>query len=548
MERTLLDGTKFRDMLLRGAQRLQNHKEHVDSLNVFPVPDGDTGTNMSLTMTSAVNEINRIRTEHIGMLADAAARGSLMGARGNSGVILSQLIRGIAKELKTKKQVDQEAFAKALEHGYKTASEAVMKPMEGTILTVAREAAKAAVRAAKKSQSFNFLLEAVVEQANTTLRQTPEMLPVLKEAGVVDAGAKGWVLLLEGMYQGFTNETGVYQGPEEPTEFVNLDGLPRLRGKDSVAEMDSAIEFAYCTELLILNSSAKLDSIRESLHKLGDSMLVVGEKDLVKVHIHSNHPGQVLETCLKFGQLKDIKIENMVLQKVSAGRDDYNRAGEETMPYGFLVVSTGDGLAELFKSLGAQRIVSGGQTNNPSTEDLVRAMEEVNAEVIYVLPNNGNIILTAGQAAKLVDKRVEVIPTKSIPAGISAMLAFQPEKDIETNVARMLSAAKEVIAAEVTYAVRDTNVDGKNIKKDDIIGIVEDKIIAVGNDLTEVTLELIKKIVNKDSEIVTIIGGNDTTEELMENILTKLAKEFPDVEFESLFGGQPLYYFLISVE
>ncbi len=559
----ILDGAMFKNMFLNGAQLLTKNRDHVDALNVFPVPDGDTGTNMSLTLTAAVKEIQSMESNSLGNIVEAVARGSLMGARGNSGVILSQLIRGMAKELKSMDKVGARLFAQSLETGLETAVQAVMKPMEGTILTVAREAAKAAVAEARRTNDLTRVMQETVKVANKVLAKTQEMLPVLKQAGVVDAGAKGWVLFLEGMYQGLTGEIPTVEAPEE-----------RVTPRNDVQTAQAAEEysdFGYCTELFIFNPRSNADTVRNALANLGDSLLVVGEPDLIKVHIHSDHPGKVLEKCLEYGVIDKIKIENMTNQAVEkaantkdatdmkvdaadavdaagVGDDPDTAAAPEAKPYGFVVVSSGDGLEQIFKSLGADKIVSGGQTNNPSTEELVTAINQVGAETVYVLPNNGNVVLTAGQAAQLADCKVIVVPSKSIPQGISAMVAFQPEKDEETNAARMLKAAKAVKTGEVTYAVRSTEIDGHLIEKDDIIGLVDDQIVATGKEVAQVTKELVGAMMDDDSEILTLYSGQDMQEDTVDAIVQSLQEEYPDLEVESHRGGQPLYYFLLSLE
>ncbi|ADG82946.1 DAK2 domain-containing protein [Thermincola potens] len=551
MEITVLDGAGFKEMLLCGARNIETNKERVDALNVFPVPDGDTGTNMALTLASAVNEIRAVDSSSIGMIAEAAARGSLMGARGNSGVILSQLIRGMAKKLNLMDKVGAKVFAQALDNGANTAYKAVMKPMEGTILSVARDAAKGAVEAARRSDDLIFVLQETIDKANIALAETPKLLAVLKQAGVVDAGGKGWVLFLEGMLQGLMGR-GITAHEPATEEKVRKNTASDLRPKEN-----EIIEFAYCTELIITGGAGQPAQIRNRLADLGDSLLVVGERGTVKVHIHSNHPGQVLERCLEFGALENIKIENMISQakkkglsvqdSVSAGKSE-KASSTAKKPYGFLAVSTGTGLEQLFNSLGVDRIVSGGQTNNPSTEELVKAIEEIDADLVYILPNNGNVILTARQSAALSGRKVEVIPTKTIPEGIAALVAFQPEKDRETNTARMLKAAESMITGEVTYAVRDTCIGERRINKGDIIGIVNDQILAVGTDLAQVTCNLLRNIINDDAEIVTLYSGEGVDEELAASIVAQLREKFPDLEIECHYGGQPLYYFLISVE
>lgn len=530
-----MNGEKFARMIREAAAMLKEEKQAIDSLNVFPVPDGDTGTNMYLTMAAAANEVDRRVPASLGEVADAAARGSLLGARGNSGVILSQLLRGIAGGLKNTEKVSPPVFADALAKGTEVAYRAVMKPVEGTILTVAREASEAAQKAAREKKTIEEVLKLTLAGAGTALSKTPELLPVLAQYGVVDAGGRGWETVLKGFLAGATGEraeTGA-QVLEKHEPFLVQTG-------DTV--LSTGLEFKYCTELIIKGREIPVDSIKTRLALLGDSLLAVGTDETVKVHLHSNQPGQVLEICLEYGELDDIKIDNMSMQQ----RPNVPETVEK--PMGIVVVAAGKGLEEIFLSLGADVVVSGGQTMNPSAEEIAQAVERIRAETVIILPNNGNIILTAGLARDLVQKKVEVLPSRSIQQGIAALVAFAPDKKADENTRLMRESMGHVISGEVTYAVRDSEYEGRPIKTGDILGLAEEKIIVVGQDVNCVTQELIASVMDDSMEILTIYYGEKTSPEQAGALMKAIEDKWPQVEKEIHFGGQPLYYYLFSVE
>lgn len=534
-----INGLDLKKMLINGHGLLNKNKESINVLNTFPVPDGDTGTNMELTMRSALAELEKVREDSVSSMAGALATGSLLGARGNSGVILSQLFRGFTRALEGKREIGPREFAAALQEGVNTAYKAVMKPVEGTILTVARESAKMAQAVAAKGADFETLMAEVVAHAAAVLEKTPDMLPVLKEAGVVDAGGKGLLHIYEGFLSYFRGEVieaedtmaGIGQ-PAKPQEFFRTED----------------IKFAYCTELVVKGSRLNPDHIREILSDLGDSLLAVGDDKVVKVHIHSNNPGQVLEKCLLFGTLHDIKIDNMHEQHQEILFE--SRADEPQAADGIAViaVSAGEGLAKIFQSLGVNRIVMGGQTMNPSTEDFLQAVNEAPQRDIIILPNNKNIILAAEQVKDLSPKNIKVIKARTIPQGIAAMLAYLPDMSLDENEANMQAAIKKVKSGQVTYAICDSKINGKEIKENDIIAIADDELAAVGKDLEQVLKDLLFKMVDEDSDIITLYSGEAVDRESAEATRDKVAALFPDKEVELYEGGQPLYYYLVSVE
>lgn len=546
MKNEFIDGIMLKKAFIGAAKLLESNKEEVNALNVFPVPDGDTGTNMSLTMKSAIKHISNLENPTVGEVAMGISNGSLMGARGNSGVILSQLFRGFANSLKGKAEINTMDLARAFKSASETAYKAVMKPTEGTILTVAKGCADYALELADKEKDVLVFMEKVINKGNEVLNKTPDMLPVLKQAGVVDAGGKGLMVVLTGAYNAITTKGD-----------ISLDIYPTKIDEPKEAfptTVTEDIEFGYCTEFMINTDIEEYEDLRQELTRYGDSLMVVGGNGLIKVHIHTNNPGQVLERALEIGELTDIKIDNMryqhrhVLEDASLDSAKDNEVSEEMKKYGFITVSIGEGLNTVFKELNVDYIIPGGQTMNPSTEDILKAIDEVRAEHIIILPNNGNIVLAADQAKELSDKNVHVFPTKTIPEGVAALISFDPELDIEENLVNMEEAVAHVKTGQVTYAVRDTEIEDKKIKKDDIIGLSNGEIVAVGDSIDEVGYELVKGIVNDDYSLITIFYGNEIEEEKAYQFAERLEEEFEDFDIEVIFGGQPLYYYIISIE
>ncbi|SES66369.1 hypothetical protein SAMN05660297_00146 [Natronincola peptidivorans] len=534
-----IDQQLLREMFLAGAQSLESNKKVVNALNVFPVPDGDTGTNMSLTMQSAVKEIKNNKANSLEEVASLAANGSLMGARGNSGVILSQLLRGFAKGVKGKEKLNTRDFAYALKMAADTAYKAVMKPVEGTILTVARESAEEAMLIAKKEKEIAGFFEKVILQAEETLKRTPDMLKVLKDAGVVDSGGKGLVYIYLGALGAITGVTPTTEDLEIMQQTVEHQEY-----------IEGELEFGYCTEFIVNASNSDIKKLQDTIKDFGDSMMVVGNENVVKVHIHTDHPGKVLEEGLKLGYLSDIKIDNMRLQHRGENPEEHKEVIEKTKKkeYGFIAVTMGEGLTKIFKDFDIDYVIEGGQTMNPSTEDFVKAINSIDADTIFILPNNSNIIMAANQAKSISEKNILVIPTKSVPQGIASLMAFNLENTPEENETQMLEAIKAVKTGQVTYAVRDTSFNDIPIKQGDILGIGDSKIQAVGTDIFEVSIELVKEMVKEDDEIVTIFYGEETREEDANRLLEHLEDLFPEYDIELYFGGQPLYYYIFSVE
>ncbi|AKS38007.1 hypothetical protein NP92_06815 [Anoxybacillus gonensis] len=552
MVMTTLDGKRFAQMVLQGATHLANNAKTVDALNVFPVPDGDTGTNMNLSMTSGAKEVKNHVSDHIGKVASALAKGLLMGARGNSGVILSQLFRGFAKAVEQKSEINSKEFAAALEAGVQTAYKAVMKPVEGTILTVAKDAAKRAVTVAKKETDIVTVMTEVLKEAKASLKRTPDLLPVLKEVGVVDSGGQGLVFVYEGFLAALKGETIA------ESETLSMEQLVRTEHHRNVQSHLSAddIEFGYCTEFMVKFEQEKVakhpfqeETFRQDLSRFGDSLLVIADDELVKVHIHAEQPGEVLTYAQRYGSLINIKIENMREQHANIVHENVPQPKkQERLPYGIVTVAMGDGIAELFKSIGAHAVIEGGQTMNPSTEDIVKAIEEVNAETVFVLPNNKNIILAAQQAASVASCDVVVIPSKTVPQGMTALLSFNPSATKEENEEAMTEALHRVKTGQVTFAVRDTNIDGVEITKDDYMGIADGKIVVSHKELMHVVETLLSHIISEEDEIVTILSGEDATDEQIAHVVQWIEKQFPDVEVETHHGGQPLYPFIFAIE
>jgi DAK2 domain fusion protein YloV len=539
LKHSALDVEQLRGMLLAGAASLANHKDEVNSLNVFPVPDGDTGTNMNLTVESANREISKANITSIKELAEALAMGSLMGARGNSGVILSQIFRGLAKGLAGSERVTPAVFANALQIGVETAYKAVIKPVEGTILTVAKNAARAAMKHAR-SQDLNALMELVLAEAQATLAKTPEMLPVLKQAGVVDAGGKGLCYIFAGWLDYLE---GRAVAPPRDTAAIS----PGAQGQ--VEETD--LKYCYCTEFIVTGDDLSEEVFRTELEKHGDSLLVVGTSGLIKVHIHTNNPGLVLDFALTQGkELQDIKIDNMRYQhRETIDEPVAPEISSEPKLNGVITVSAGPGLADIFKSMGVDYVVMGGQTMNPSTEDFLQAIAEVKADRIVILPNNGNILMAAQQAAEVADRPVAVVPSKTIPQGLAAMLNYSPdEEDLAFLASQMEAGLTQVKTGQVTYAVRDSVFDGKPISQGNILGIADGKIVAVEEGIAETTLSLVGQMVDEDSEIITLFYGEEVQREEAEAIAARLGEAHPDCEIELHSGGQPLYFFIIAIE
>jgi len=535
-----LNGYDLKAMLDTALLCLEDKYKTIDSLNVFPVPDGDTGTNMYLTMAAAVEEAAKAGSRSsISEVAEAASRGALMGARGNSGVILSQLLRGLALGLRGKETVPGAVFAQALNEGVRVAFRAVMKPVEGTILTVAREAAAEAVRTAGYNASVARILAKACSVAEDTLNQTPELLPALKEAGVVDAGGMGWLVILKGFYLSIGGEQPV--ASQKPVFTAVPDE------KDAVS-LEGDLTYPYCTEVLIRTQTAGGQELRDLLERLGDSLIVVDSDGLTKVHIHSNHPGEVLEICLKFGSLIQVTVSNMNEQAEAALESKKEEQAEGPKNFGIVSVAFGEGLQSIMESLGADIVVYGGQTMNPSTQELKEAVDRVNAGTVFILPNNKNVIMTAGQVENLTNKKIKVIPTKTMPQGISALLTVSPELGIEEITGLMLETLKHVKTGEITYAVRDTSVNGTEIVEGSIIGLADDKIIISGKDLPETVSGLLENMVTSDDEVCTLYYGEQIARQEAEELLDVLEEKFPHIEFEVHLGGQPLYYYIISVE
>lgn len=537
-----IDGKIFRDMFVSGANNLQNNKDLVDKLNVFPVPDGDTGTNMSLTISYAIKELSKVENDNITDIGKALSKGSLMGARGNSGVILSQIIRGIAKSIEGKENLNVVDLANALKNGSDTAYKAVIKPIEGTILTVVRESGEYAVKVAKPDMDMIEFLELVVKKANESLNKTPELLKALKEAGVVDSGGKGLVLIYEGMLSSLKgNNIESVEGGTSNTSEVNVE--QKISTED--------IKFQYCTEFIL--ESDKIDdlAVRDIYMKFGDSLAVVGDEGVIKVHVHTNDPGLAIQEALKYGDLLTIKIENMKLQHENKVLNETAQTQEmpvEEKEYGFIATSMGEGLAQILKDFGVDHIIEGGQTMNPSTEDFMKAIENLHAKNIIILPNNSNIIMAANQAKELSDKNIIVIPTKNVAQAFATLVTFDADADVSENEANMIEALSTVKSGQVTYAVRDTVINDVEVKEGNIIGIAEGKLLSAGDKINEITADLVEKLVDEDSAIITLFYGEDTTEEEAESLRDLLEEKYEDIDVELHYGGQPLYYYLISVE
>ena len=559
MSQQSIDGLLLKEMIIAGANLLEQNREAIDALNVFPVPDGDTGTNMSLTMKSTVKEIAAVDEHSASKLLSMAARGALKGARGNSGVILSQILRGFARGIDGAETIDAETFAKGLESGAKTAYKAVMKPKEGTILTVIRVIAEDSARyVVKHPGDLPKLLDKVIRSGEAILEKTPDMLPALKQAGVVDSGGAGLMTIYLGFKAALDGEEvdAVGDITKQLTALNDQQQVkPEQTGAASGATED--IEFGYCTETFIthLNEGVgqrDVDNLRSKLMEFGDCVLVVADQDMIKVHCHSNDPGRILRYCIRLGELDNVKVENMRTQHrtlIEEANAVQNKTPAIEKEVGFVAISAGDGIAAMFRDLTVNEIVQGGQTMNPSTEDIVQAIYRCAAKTTFVLPNNKNIIMAAQQAAELMeDRKVIVIPTKTIPQGVAAMIAYVPDVSDDDNEQAMNEAAESVRSGSVTYAIRDSVFDGKEIKKDDVLGLNEGKVASVGKDVNDVTIDLMKAMMTEDDELITLFYGADVTDETAQALSTRIGEEFPQCELEMLAGGQPLYYYLFSIE
>lgn len=565
MEITSINSKLLARMFLAGAKNLDSKKDWINELNVFPVPDGDTGTNMTMTIMSAAKEVSSLTEPTMAELAKAISSGSLRGARGNSGVILSQLFRGFCKVIKEYDEIDVTILCEACQKAVETAYKAVMKPKEGTILTVAKGAAEKALELSDETEDVVTFVEGVIKQAEYVLDQTPEMLPVLKQAGVVDSGGQGLVQVLKGVYDALIGKEIDY----------TIEGAPTGAAPAKIsAETEAEIKFGYCTEFIIVLNAPMSDNEEHAykafLESIGDSIVVVADDEIVKTHVHTNDPGLALQKALTFGSLSKIKIDNMreehqeklikdsqklaAQQKAEEEAYEAAQADEKTnnMPakeMGFVSVSIGEGMNEVFRGLGVDYLIEGGQTMNPSTEDMLNAIEHVNAKTVFILPNNKNIIMAANQAVDLVeDKQIIVIPTKTIPQGITALVNYIPDHSAEENKEQMMAEIENVKTGQVTYAVRDTEIDGKTIKQNDFMGIGDKSILSVGTDLMATTLEMVDAMVDEDSAIVSIYFGSDSDEDSANELAAAIEEKYPDVEVEVNDGGQPIYYYVISVE
>ena len=540
-------------MFLAGAANLEAKKEFINELNVFPVPDGDTGTNMTLTILSAAKEVKALENPDMVAIAKAISSGSLRGARGNSGVILSQLLRGFTKEIREHKEIDTITLAKACERATATAYKAVMKPKEGTILTVAKGASQKAAELAETTEDLDTFISEVINYAQEVLEKTPEMLPVLKEAGVVDSGGQGLLEVMRGAYDAF-------QGKEIDYSAIEASAGTKMVKPSEQAETE--IKFGYCTEFIIMlekEFTAKDETeFKAYLESIGDSIVCVADDDIVKIHVHTNDPGLAIQRALTYGQLSRMKIDNMReehqerlikdAEKLAAQQAEAKKA-EPRKEVGFIAVSIGEGMNEIFRELGADYIIEGGQTMNPSTEDMLNAIDQVNAEHIFILPNNKNIILAANQAQTLTeDKDIIVVPSKTVPQGITAIINYMPDADAQTNLEAMIEGIGNVKTGQVTYAVRDTHIDDKEIHEGDIMGIGDSGILAVGQSVEETTKEMLAQLVDEDTELISLYYGQDVQEESAENFAQEIEDLYPDIDVDVHSGGQPIYYYVLSVE
>ena len=546
-----IDAITFKKAFISGAKRIESKKEYINELNVFPVPDGDTGTNMTLTIQAAVNEVLKLENPTVSDIAKAISNGSLRGARGNSGVILSQLFRGFAKEVRANNNFNTTVMANAMVRGAETAYKAVIKPKEGTILTVAKGAANKAVELAKKTDDLIYFSTEVIKHMEEVLEQTPELLPVLKEAGVVDSGGQGLLEICIGFHNFITDK--------EIIDDLEIETItPKFITPKHIESVD--IKFAYCTEFIInVEGSFKKkdeDSLKSYLGTAGDSLVVVSDEDIVKVHVHTNDPGIVLQEALTIGSLSNIKIDNMreehnekLIKDAQKLADEEKKAEEPRKDVGFIAVSSGEGLSDIFKGLGVDYIIEGGQTMNPSTDDMLNAIDKVNADNIFILPNNSNIILTANQSKDIVDdKNIIVIPSKTIPQGIAAVINYIYDASIHENTKRMTEEMYYIKSGQVTYAVRDTAVNGTKINQGDIMGLDDKNIISVGEDVSDTTLELIDNLIEEESDLISLYYGTAVDKNDAEELAKRIEEIYPGIEVELNYGGQPIYYYFLSIE
>ncbi|MBU7403136.1 fatty acid kinase catalytic subunit FakA [Staphylococcus aureus] len=544
-----INGKLFADMIIQGAQNLSNNADLVDSLNVYPVPDGDTGTNMNLTMTSGREEVENNLSKNIGELGKTFSKGLLMGARGNSGVILSQLFRGFCKNIESDSEINSKLLAESFQAGVETAYKAVMKPVEGTILTVAKDAAQAAVEKANNTEDCIELMEYIIVKANESLENTPNLLAVLKEVGVVDSGGKGLLCVYEGFLKALKGEKVEAKVAKiDKDEFVHDE-----HDFHGVINTEDII-YGYCTEMMVRFGKNKKafdeQEFRQDMSQFGDSLLVINDEEIVKVHVHTEHPGKVFNYGQQYGELIKLKVENMREQHREVIRKEQHTAKPkmETVETAIITISMGEGISEIFKSMGATHIISGGQTMNPSTEDIVKVIEQSKCKRAIILPNNKNILMASEQAASIVDAEAVVIPTKSIPQGISALFQYDVDATLEENKAQMADSVNNVKSGSLTYAVRDTKIDGVEIKKDAFMGLIEDKIVSSQSDQLTTVTELLNEMLAEDSEILTVIIGQDAEQEVTDNMINWIEEQYPDVEVEVHEGGQPIYQYFFSVE
>ncbi|MCG5173658.1 fatty acid kinase catalytic subunit FakA [Staphylococcus aureus] len=544
-----INGKLFADMIIQGAQNLSNNADLVDSLNVYPVPDGDTGTNMNLTMTSGREEVENNLSKNIGELGKTFSKGLLMGARGNSGVILSQLFRGFCKNIESESEINSKLLAESFQAGVETAYKAVMKPVEGTILTVAKDAAQAAIEKANNTEDCIELMEYIIVKANESLENTPNLLAVLKEVGVVDSGGKGLLCVYEGFLKALKGEKVEAKVAKiDKDEFVHDE-----HDFHGVINTEDII-YGYCTEMMVRFGKNKKafdeQEFRQDMSQFGDSLLVINDEEIVKVHVHTEYPGKVFNYGQQYGELIKLKVENMREQHREVIRKEQHTAKPkmETVETAIITISMGEGISEIFKSMGATHIISGGQTMNPSTEDIVKVIEQSKCKRAIILPNNKNILMASEQAASIVDAEAVVIPTKSIPQGISALFQYDVDATLEENKAQMADSVNNVKSGSLTYAVRDTKIDGVEIKKDAFMGLIEDKIVSSQSDQLTTVTELLNEMLAEDSEILTVIIGQDAEQAVTDNMINRIEEQYPDVEVEVHEGGQPIYQYFFSVE
>ena len=544
-----INGATFRKMVMVANKILDSNQKYIDSLNVFPVPDGDTGKNMSMTFKSASTAVNECANNNFDTLGEALGKGALRGARGNSGVILSQILRGMANEIVLQNEINTKSFAKAMKNGAQMAYKAVTIPKEGTILTVIRVMADAAEVSAKKHADFEEFFEEVLNAGEQALAQTPELLPVLKAAGVVDAGGRGLLIIFTGLYKGLTSDEDFDFEVKPDDTAIQIQKNEEFHvNYQNLAE----IQFGYCTEFMVIQMKPKttesdIDKLREKLMQIGDCVICIGDLSLVKVHVHTNEPNRALGYALELGEIWNVKIDNMVQQNREL-KEKQLKENQNTKAFGLVTVASGKGVADVFKDLGADEIIEGGQTMNPSADDIAKAVDRVPSDHVFVFPNNKNIILAAEQAQNLTKKYIHVIPSVSIPEGISGMLAFNIDGTVEENIEAMTASMENVASGAVTYAVRKTSIDGLNVEKDDVIGLTDNKIVANGKDINETTSKLVETMMSEDKVNITLFYGNDLKEDVANALKEMLEQKYPDCEITIINGGQPVYYYLISLE